>query len=199
VPLVILNPTPFRGGTEVFVYTKDQSNIFYNIVSLLGSKQLSIHDAKIITTKKGYTANTFVVLDQQGEPIDDIARANMIEKALTEVLSASQCLIKPKPLAKRFKQFDIPTQVSFIETKTKAKNTTMLEILTLDTPGLLASIAEVFQKCEVQIHSAKITTFGEKAEDVFTLSNKFNQALTLEEQAALTVMLCDKTSHLNSN
>ena len=75
----------------------------------------------------------------------------------------------------------------------------MLEILTLDTPGLLASIAEVFQKCEVQIHSAKITTFGEKAEDVFTLSNKYNQALTLEEQEALTVMLCDKTSHSNSN
>jgi len=191
-PLVIINSTPYRGGTEVFVYTKDQSNIFYNIVSLLGSKQLSIHDAKIITSKKGFTANTFVVLDHQGDPIDDLNRANVIETALTNVLSESQCLIKPKPLAKRLEQFNIPTQVSFIETKTK--NATMLEILALDSPGLLANIAEVFQKCEVHIHSAKITTFGEKAEDVFTLSNKDKQALTLDEQEALTVMLCDKTS-----
>lgn len=195
-PLVILNSTPYRGGTEVFVYTKAQSNTFYNIVSLLGSKQLSIHDAKIITSKKGYTANTFVVLDHQGQPIDDIDRARLIEESLTNVLSEAQCLIKPKAVAKRLEQFHIPTQVSFIETKTK--NTIMVEILALDTPGLLANIAEVFQKFEVQIHSAKITTFGEKAEDVFTLSNKHNQALTLEEQEALTVMLCDKTFTPNS-
>jgi len=194
-PLVIINSIPYRGGTEVFVYTKDKPNIFYNIVSLLGSKQLSIHDAKIITSRKGYTANTFVVLDQQGRPIDDINRANIIEEALTNVLSESQCLIKPRPLAKRFEQFNIPTQVNFIDTKTK--NATMLEILALDTPGLLATIADVFQQCEVHIHSAKITTFGEKAEDVFTLSNKDSQELTLEEQEALTIMLCDQTSSLN--
>ncbi len=195
-PLVIINSTPYRGGTEVFVYTKEQPNIFYNIVSLLGAKQLSIHDAKIITSNKGYTANTFVILDHQGKPIDDVNRTRAIEEALTNVLSESQCLIKPAPLAKRFKQFNIPTQVNFIETKTK--NTTMLEIVVLDTPGLLANIADVFQQFEVQIHSAKITTFGEKAEDVFTLSNKYKQALTLEEQEALTLMLCEKTSTPNS-
>jgi [protein-PII] uridylyltransferase len=194
-PLVLISPIPYRGGTEVFVYTKDKSNIFYNIVSLLGSKQLSIHDAKIITSKNGYTTNTFVVLDNQGLPINDAGRAAMIAEALTKVLSESQCLVKVKPLAKRLEQFSIPTQVNFIETS--AKNRTMLEIVVLDHPGLLANIAQVFQKCEVHIHSAKITTFGEKAEDVFTLSNKNNQALTLEEQDALTIMLCDKTSQPN--
>lgn len=190
-PLVIINATPYRGGTEVFVYTKDKPSIFYNIVLLLGSKQLSIHDAKIITTKKGYTANTFVILDQQDQPIDDAERANMLEEALKRVLSNAQSLTEPKPVAKRLEQFHIPTQVSFIETKTK--NTIMVEILALDTPGLLANIAEVFQNFGIHIHSAKITTFGEKAEDVFTISNKNNQALSLEEQDALTVMLCDNT------
>jgi len=194
-PLVLISPTPYRGGTEVFVYTKDKSNIFYNIVSLLGAKQLSIHDAKIISSKNGYTANTFVVLDNHGKPIDDAGRAIMISEALTKVLSESQCLIKAKPLAKRLEQFNIPTQVNFIEIP--AKNRTMVEIVVLDHPGLLANIAQVFQRCEVHIHSAKITTFGEKAEDVFTLSNKNNQALTLEEQEALTIMLCDKTSRPN--
>lgn len=194
-PLVLISPVPYRGGTEVFVFTKDKSNIFYNIVSLLESKQLSIHDAKIISTKNGYTANTFVVLDNHGKPIDDAGRADMITDALTRVLSESQCLVKAKPLAKRLEQFSIPTQVNFIEIA--AKNRTMVEIVVLDHPGLLANIAKVFQRCEVHIHSAKITTFGEKAEDVFTLSNKNNQALTLEEQDALTIMLCDKTSTPN--
>jgi [protein-PII] uridylyltransferase len=82
----------------------------------------------------------------------------------------------------------VPTHVSFIESTTK--NRTMLEIVALDHPGLLANIATIFQKCKVQIHSAKITTFGEKAEDVFTVSNIDNQALTNEQKGALEAMLC---------
>ena len=65
----------------------------------------------------------------------------------------------------------------------------MLEIVALDHPGLLANIAAVFQKCKLQIHSAKITTFGEKAEDVFTVSNADNEALTKAQEQALEVML----------
>ena len=66
----------------------------------------------------------------------------------------------------------------------------MLEIVALDHPGLLANIAAIFQKCNIQIHSAKITTFGEKAEDVFTVSNNDNKALTKEQKMTLETMLC---------
>jgi [protein-PII] uridylyltransferase len=102
-------------------------------------------------------------------------------------LASEKSRIKAKPLAKRFKQFKVKTQVSFIESTTK--NRTMLEIVALDHPGLLANIAAVFQKCKLQIHSAKITTFGEKAEDVFTVSNADNEALTKAQEQALEVML----------
>ena len=57
--------------------------------------------------------------------------------------------------------------------------------MTLDHPGLLAQIAQVFQQLSLRIHSAKITTFGEKAEDVFTVSNKENNALSEHEQQDL--------------
>ncbi|SEK82946.1 UTP--GlnB (protein PII) uridylyltransferase, GlnD [Colwellia chukchiensis] len=187
-PLVIISPKPYRGGTEVFVYTKDKPNIFFNIVSLLGAKKLSIHDAKITTNKSGYTANTFVVLDNRNKAINDSARALSIARSLASRLAAKQIRIKAKPIAKRFRQFKVPTHVSFIESTTK--NSTMLEIVALDHPGLLANIAAIFQKCKIQIHSAKITTFGEKAEDVFTISNSDNQALTKEQEQALAAMLC---------
>ncbi|MGB1262921.1 MAG: [protein-PII] uridylyltransferase [Cognaticolwellia sp.] len=187
-PLVIISPRPYRGGTEVFVYTKDKPNTFFHIVSLLGAKKLSIHDAKITTNKSGYTANTFVVLDNRNRALNDSARTTTIARSLSVKLAAKQIKVKPKPLAKRFRQFKVPTQVSFIEGA--AKNRTMLEIVALDHPGLLANIAAVFQKCQVQIHSAKITTFGEKAEDVFTVSNSDNQALTKTQEAALEAMLC---------
>ncbi|WP_448549290.1 [protein-PII] uridylyltransferase [Thalassotalea fusca] len=191
-PLVLISPKPYRGGTEVFVYTKDKKNIFATIVSLLGSKGLNILDAKIITGKTGYTANTFVILDQQNRVIDDSYRAMGIAQALSEAITNKKQHFKIKPLAKRFEQFTFPTQVSFLNSSSKSR--TLIEIVALDRPGLLASIARVFQELNIRIYSAKITTFGEKAEDVFTVSNADGKALTLEEQRQLSDKLCEKSS-----
>ncbi|WP_206484082.1 [protein-PII] uridylyltransferase [Thalassotalea sp. G2M2-11] len=189
-PLVLISPKPYRGGTEVFVYSKDKANLFANIVSLLGVSCFSILDAKVLTSKTEYTANTFVVLDQQGKPINDSYRAQELAQSLTEVLISADPQIKFKAPAKRLEQFNIPTQVSFVETKTH--RSTLLEIVALDRPGLLASFAQIFQECKLRIHSAKITTFGEKAEDVFIISNSENKALTLAEQQALSAKLTDE-------
>ena len=186
-PLVLISPKPYRGGTEVFVYTKDKSNIFAHTVSLLGTKCLSIHDAKIITTKTGYTANTFVILDQQGQPINDSYQALELAQSLTNILKDNAPKFNIKPLAKRFEQFKVATQVCFVDTKTR--RSTLLEIVSLDFPGLLARVANIFQKSKLQIHSAKITTFGEKVEDVFIVSNADELALTKQEQQQLTEKL----------
>lgn len=187
LPLVLISPTPYRGGTEVFIYTKDKINIFSDTVSLLGSKCFSIHDAKIVTTKTGYTANTFVILDQQDQPINDSYRALELAESLKATLMEESPSFKIKPLAKRFEQFKSPSQISIVETKTR--RSTLLEIVTLDFPGLLARIANVFQQAQLQIHSAKITTFGEKVEDVFIVSNNENIALSENEQQQLSELL----------
>ena len=64
----------------------------------------------------------------------------------------------------------------------------------LDTPGLLANIGEVFQRCDVNIHAAKITTIGERAEDFFMISNSDDQALSSEQQSALKRALIEQLS-----
>ena len=81
-------------------------------------------------------------------------------------------------------------KVNFAETKSTKR--TSLAITTLDRPGLLASIAQVFSDCDINLHSAKITTFGEKAEDVFTVSNKDNLVLTQQEQTELADRLLEE-------
>ncbi|WP_286266442.1 [protein-PII] uridylyltransferase [Thalassotalea atypica] len=189
-PLVLISPVPYRGGTEVFVFTKEIANIFANTVSVLAHKKLSIHDAKIITSKTGYTLNTFVVLDQRSKPIDDQYRAKEIVHTLTNELNKTDLDgVNILPISKRFEQFNIPTKVSFVDTDTK--RSTLLEIVATDRPCLLASFAQVFHNLKINIHSAKITTFGERAEDVFIVSNAENLALTEQEQTQLTDQLCD--------
>jgi [protein-PII] uridylyltransferase len=183
-PLVLISPIPYRGGTEVFIYTKASANLFANTAALLNSKRLSIHDAKIITSKTGYAANTFVVLDQRGKTINDDARAAEIAQSLALKLDKPvSIVIKSQPISERLKQFKIPTQVSFIESNNK--NRTLIEIVALDRPGLLSSFAQVLQSHKIQIHTAKITTFGEKAEDVFTVSNANGEALSEDQQSQL--------------
>ena len=78
------------------------------------------------------------------------------------------------------KKFKVPLRVNFI--KIHAKNRTMIEIIALDRPGLLSNISQVFLEARVNIHSAKITTFGEKADDVFTISTEEDDALTKESK-----------------
>jgi len=184
VPLVIISPNPYRGGTEVFVFAKEKIDTFANTVELLGSKRLSIHDAKIITTKTGYTVNTFIILDSRGKALKESYQTIEIANALSEKLKQDNvCAIPIQPARREVKHFKFPLQVSFI--KINAKSKTMIEIIALDRPGLLGNIAKVFQQLQINIHSAKITTFGEKADDVFTISTSENVALTDDEKQQL--------------
>lgn len=187
-PLVLISSVPYRGGTEVFIFTKEKNNTFANTVSFLDTKKLSIHDAKIITTKTDYTVNTFVVLDSRNKPLRERFYTKEMSQALVDKLKNNGICELPEPkLANHIKQFKVPMRVNFI--KIHAKNRTMIEIIALDRPGLLSSIGKVFQQAQINIHSAKITTFGEKADDVFTISTVDNDALTVQEQEALAERL----------
>ena len=191
--LVLISEKPFRGGTEVFIYTKEKSNIFSTIVATLGMKRLSIHDAKILSSKDNYTLNTFVVLDSKDQPIKDQYVADDIKTTLTEHLNSEEEIkIGKRTLPHKFKQFKFPTQVSFIEHK-KSK-ATGIEIMALDRPGLLASIGDIFQQQKLNVHMAKITTFGERAEDVFIVSNNEHLGLSQSEQDQLESMLCKESN-----
>lgn len=183
-PLVIISATSYRGGTEVFVFTKEKLNTFSSTVDLLGAKKLSIHDAKITSTKTGYTVNTFIILDARGKELKESYQTQAIADALSVKLKENNYSDLPlQPMRREVKQFQFPLRVSFIDIKAKSK--TMIEIITLDRPRILANIAQVFQQLKINIHSAKITTFGEKVDDVFTISSSENTALSDEEKQIL--------------
>ena len=52
----------------------------------------------------------------------------------------------------------------------------MLSVTAGDRPGLLYGIAKVLSQYDVNLHTAKITTLGERAEDVFLIGgNSLNR------------------------
>jgi [protein-PII] uridylyltransferase len=190
-PMVLVSPTAMRGGTQIFVYTADQPKLFARMVAALDSKKVSIFDAQIMTNKDGYAMDTFVVLEQNGNAVTSTSRIQSIKKALEQAIGQPELVLNAKVrVNKQLKAFHVPPKVVFLPGKNKHR--TMLELAALDMPGLLATIGQVFAQCEINIHAAKITTIGERAEDFFMISTREDQALSADEQAILRRVLVEQ-------
>lgn len=128
--------------------------------------------------------DTFVVLEPNGEPVD-AERIPWLRKGLTNALNnPAMPLPNPKPLSRRHRQFHVPTRVNYLPNKGDKKHT-LIELIALDRPGLLARIGAVFLDCQFLVHSAKITTIGERVEDFFSLSRRDGELLTDEDEMKL--------------
>ncbi len=195
-PLVLLSKKATRGGTEVFIYSKDLPNLFANVVGELDRRNFSVHDAQVMTSKDGYALDTFIVLDQHGDPIDENRHASMI-RYLNSILSEDDIAnSKVRRTPRQLKHFNVKTRVDFIPTKTRKR--TLMEFVALDTPGLLANVAATFADLGIHLHAAKITTIGERGEDLFILTSPNGGPLNEEEQEALKNKLKENVSDLQS-
>ena len=182
LPLVLVSPDEERGGTVVFLYAHDSPHLFARSVSALDRLGLDIQDARIITTESGYTLDSYIVLDHEGEPVDLASRATEIRDTLRTALTCEQ---PPEPPATRrvprqLRHFQTRTQITFSDDSQNQR--TALEIITADRPGLLARVGEAFSYCGVRVKNAKIATIGERAEDVFFITDEDGRPLHAPEQ-----------------
>ena len=84
-------------------------------------------------------------------------------------------------MSRQLKQFVMPTEVS-LETRPGAA-TSILRIVASDRPGLLAALGGLFAELGISVTRARITTLGERVEDVFEVTNRAKRAITHSGQA----------------
>jgi [protein-PII] uridylyltransferase len=191
-PLVLISKKATRGGTEVFVYSPDQPALFATVVAELDRRNFNVHDAQIMTSKDGYVLDTFMVLDQHGKAIEE-GRHSAVTKHITHVLEDGRpTKIKTRRTPNKLQHFNVKTKVDFLPTKSKKR--TLMEFVALDTPGLLAKVGRTFADLGINLHAAKITTIGERAEDLFILTSETGGRLSEEQQAELRDKLIEKLS-----
>jgi [protein-PII] uridylyltransferase len=169
-PLVKARISPAGTGIEVLVYAADQKDLFARICSFFDRIDCNIVEARIHTTRHGFALDSFLVLD----PFDMAQRNSdvfdFIERELAQQLAQDAALQPPLTgrLSRHLRHFPITPEVD-VELDEKGEYH-ILSIVAGDQPGLLSRIAQVLVSFGVNVHSARINTLGERAEDTFLVT-----------------------------
>jgi [protein-PII] uridylyltransferase len=164
---------PSRGATLVTVYAADHPGLFFRVAGAIHLAGGSIIDARIHTTRDGMALDNFLVQDPFGQPFDDPARLQRIERAIEDALANRSKLneaLAARPLARtRAEAFHVEPNV-LIDNRASNRYT-VIEVNAQDRPALLNALAYALFQARVTIHSAHIATYGERAVDTFYVTD----------------------------
>ncbi|MFN9966053.1 MAG: ACT domain-containing protein, partial [Lysobacteraceae bacterium] len=120
-------------------------------------------------------------------------RARHATRVLTEILSRPASPLHParRAMPAALKHFRVNPRVEFRDLGDGQR--TELLLVGTDRPGLLADIARVLRERRLRVHDARIATFGERAEDLFLISDEADRALSdpdLVERLRMALTAC---------
>ncbi|MBU2977860.1 [protein-PII] uridylyltransferase [Alteromonas sp. C1M14] len=192
--IVKANDNSAKGGTEILIYGRDRKALFAQVASVIDSRNCSIHDAHVTVTRDGYVFDSILVLENDGTRLNSDNRTRSLEKAIIDQLAKpGRSHDNKRKLPRQMRQLNVPTKVRFY---TLNDESTLLELEALDAPGILAKVGHAFVDAQVVLKLAKIATIGERAEDIFIVSNDAGKALTQEQQVALKKRVLFKLDQL---
>jgi [protein-PII] uridylyltransferase len=183
LPLVLSRPHARPGALEVFVYSPDRDGLFATVAATLDRLGLGIVEARVVTSRRGMSLDTFQVLDVGVDFVAPERRAASISQRVREALLAGpdRCPLARRAMPRQLKHFRMPPRIEFAD----AEHRTQLTLVCSDRPGLLAQVAAVMRKHALRVHDARIATFGERAEDFFLLTDEADTALDAAQRDEL--------------
>jgi [protein-PII] uridylyltransferase len=140
----------------------------------------NIVDAQIFTTTDGLVLDTIFVSRAFERDDDELRRAERIaaaiERALKGEIKIADLVAQRRAPPPRGGTFQVAPEV-IIDNVLSSRHT-VLEVSGLDRPGLLYDLTTAIGKLNLNIASAHIATFGEKAVDVFYVTDLTGAKIT---------------------
>jgi [protein-PII] uridylyltransferase len=168
---------PTRDVTEIVIYSPDHPGLFARIAGAMALTGASVVDAKICTLANGMALDTFWIQDVSGRAFDSPDRlgklTGRIEQAVKGSLWPARELqtVRARALPSRTGIFTVSPAV-IIDNKASAGHT-VIEVNARDRQGLLHDVTSAITDLNLQIVSAHISTYGERAVDVFYVKDVF--------------------------
>ncbi|MEM7568601.1 MAG: [protein-PII] uridylyltransferase [Pseudomonadota bacterium] len=171
---------PSEDVTYFTVHAADHPGIFYRIAGALCLGGATIAGAKIHTTSDGMALDNFLLQNADGGPFDDEMRLkrthDKVLQALKGKLRLTELLAQPLTLRRNVDHFDVEPVV--LIDNAASNRFTVIEVNALDRPALLYRITRVLFHAKVSVRSAHVATYGERAVDVFYVTDLLGQKIT---------------------
>lgn len=163
----------FRGITELTVTAPDHPRLLAIITGACAAAGANIVDAQIFTTTDGMALDTISLSRAFENDEDELRRAarvaRSIEQALKGDIRIAEVVASHHKKRTNHKAFHVLSEV--VIDNALSSRTTVVEVSGLDRPGLLYELTTAIGKLNLNIASAHIATFGEKAVDVFYVTD----------------------------
>ena len=174
-----------RGVTELTILTADHPWLLSIIAGACASAGANIVDAQIYTTTDGQALDTISISREYERDEDEGRRAARIAEIIEQVLEGRLRLPDVVPShagGKRLRPFVVEPKVT-INNQWSDRHT-MIEVSGLDRPGLLFQLTTTISKLNLNIASAHVATFGERARDVFYVTDLLGAPITAPTRQA---------------
>lgn len=163
----------FTAITEVTVYAPDHPRLLAMLFGACTAANANIVGAQIFTTSDGMALDTILLQREFPDEADERRKVervcDTIRRTLRGQLRLREALANAQQPHHRARAFTVEPLV--IINNTQSNKYTLIEINGLDRLGLLHALTEALYHLNLNIGSAHITTFGEKAVDVFYVTD----------------------------
>ncbi|WP_353181496.1 [protein-PII] uridylyltransferase [Bosea sp. (in: a-proteobacteria)] len=170
----------FRGVTKLTVLAPDHPRLLAIVTGACAAAGGNIADAQIFTTSDGQVLDTISVSRAFDRDDDELRRAERIaaaiERALKGEIRIADLVAQRRAPPPRGQTFQLAPEI-VIDNVLSSRHT-VLEVSGLDRPGLLYDLTTAIGKLNLNIASAHIATFGEKAVDVFYVTDLTHAKVT---------------------
>lgn len=172
--------------TKFFICCPDSEELLSHVTAAFDRLRLNIVDARVHRLHSNLVILIFVVMPEGSQSLSDHGPQRTAERLRRLIIKPAENETQRRhPAGRALKHFPIETTVKF---STLAQNpNTVMEVIAQDRPGLLLAVAKAMLSCKIRLVTAKVATFGEKAEDIFYITdrdgNPLNSASVQEELA----------------
>ena len=175
--LVDVRRQPGGDGIEAAMYTPRKHRTFAHATAVVDELGMTILDARIVPLRNDYSLDTFIFIELDKRIETDESRMSKIRRSLTRVLTIVEGDVTKvtRAIPRQARMFTTKTTVNF--SKIRQQGRTVMELVSADRPGLLSKVGQTFLKQDVDIQTAKIMTIGERAEDVFYITDESGSPL----------------------
>lgn len=196
LPIVSTRYSKRLEANMVFVFAPESRDLLSKVTFGFDGLELRIIEAQLQASNNGFALYLFHATTTDGGVIDNEEKMRAVELTLRQNILADSVnkLISRRSASRALKHFPIDTKIKFSQTHPAY---TVMEVMAQDQPGLLHNVALILERHTIKPVSAKIATFGERAEDIFFIQQP--DGTPVLDQQRLQALEADISAALNKN